>query len=171
MKRKHLLYWGFTFLLAIELCVLWINHKYGVTLIGNLLIDFIKVIIILIGLRIAIKEEANRLIYIPIFLCLLSALGGCGINLANPQFVFNSPNKTNALIIQESTTLYNGINRLYKKKYGIFKEELPNSPIGGYKPFSRGEYNIEWASDNEVTLFYEKKSKTTGKIIINLNKK
>lgn len=155
MKRKHVLYGVFITLVIIKLILFKISHEYGLSLITNYLTTIVTLIIVTIGLIIAKKEKLYFFIHILIFLYLGLNLWNIGSSLVSPQIVIYSPNKKNALIIEEYSSLRHGSSWLYEQKYYIFKKELPYSPLNGYKIFSSKSYKMNWLSEDEVIIRYQ----------------
>jgi len=155
MRRKHVLYGVFIALIIIKLVLLKISHEYGLSLITNYLTTIITLVIVTIGLIVAKKEKLYFFIHILIFLYLGLNLWNIGSSLVSPQIVIYSPNKKNALIIEEYSSLRHGNSWIYEQKYYIFKKELPCSPLNGYKIFSSKSYKMTWLSEDEVLIRYQ----------------
>lgn len=155
MKRKHVLYGVFITLIIVKLVLLKIDHEYGLSLITNYLTTIVTLIIVIIGLIVAKKENLYFFIHILIFLYLGLNLWNIYSSLASTQMVFYSPNKKNALIIEEQSSLRHGSSWIYEQKYYIFKKELPCSPLSGYKIFYNENYKMSWVSEDEVMILYK----------------
>lgn len=73
------------------------------------------------------------------------------------EYYFSSPQKTNTLVVREKSALISsGWAELYRLRYGIFLERLEGK-VGtddNYQPFSHGQYRLEWADENAVSIYY-----------------
>lgn len=75
------------------------------------------------------------------------------------EYSFESPNKSNTLIIREGAFLLGADITVYEKKYIFFMKELNDLPYmlstdDGYEPFKEGQYKVKWISENDVELEY-----------------
>ncbi|WP_291573821.1 hypothetical protein [Clostridium sp. UBA4548] len=155
MKRKHVLYGVFITLIIVKLVLLKIDHEYGLSLITNYLTTIVTLIIVIIGLIVAKKENLYFFIHILIFLYLGLNLWNIYSSLISTQMVFYSPDEKSALIIEERSSLLHGSSWIYEQKYYIFKKELPCSPLSGYKIFYNENYKMSWVSEDEVMILYK----------------
>lgn len=73
----------------------------------------------------------------------------------NKEYIFNSPNKENAIILDENTFLNTTHYNIYDRKFGLFKKDLHKS-IDTYKSrsFALNMYTINWQSENVVNIKY-----------------
>lgn len=75
------------------------------------------------------------------------------------EYSFESPNKSNTLIIREGAFLLGADITVYEKKFIIFRKEINDLPYllsteDGYEPFREGQYKVKWISENDVELEY-----------------
>lgn len=76
---------------------------------------------------------------------------------SNPKcFYFSSPKGDNTLIIEENSWSLGSWCDFYEEK-GLFFARDMNESIkmeNGYRPFSRGDYKIEWENGNKAKIIY-----------------
>lgn len=68
--------------------------------------------------------------------------------LSKNELYFSSPNNTNTLVIVESSSLLDGYNTIYEKKYLLFKKPVNWNRINGLNNFSSGFFIIEWIRED-----------------------
>lgn len=72
-------------------------------------------------------------------------------------FSFNSPEKTETLVVEENSFLLGGWCRFYKKTGGIFIKKLKPKieTDDGYLPFREKHYFIEWIGETTANVKYD----------------
>ncbi len=77
-------------------------------------------------------------------------------DIESEEFYFCKPHSKKVLVINENAFLFGSDIELYRLRYFIFKEDIPNICIStddGYRPFHSDEFSIEW-EDDTVTIRY-----------------
>lgn len=161
-NKKRMIIWGIVFL--IFLVQLYLEMNFGLRLIIlGFNSDFIRIGLVLtfIFIPLSFNWEGHNIlkklykvgsILISILIIFVSLFVFSG----SRYFYFDSPKKTNKLVVEESSFLLYGGSTFYEKKYGFFIRRIDNYIItdDGYRPFSDNEYNFKWLDENSAILEY-----------------
>jgi len=156
MNLRKLSYVIFVILVIIKF-ILWILEiKYDLYLIGSYTVILFNFIIIFMGFFCFKKQDLSikTLLYSIIIVFLIGNLYFLWGDLDSVELYFESPSKTNTLIIHEVTGFYDGYSDFYQRKYFIFKKKLPYKSIVGYKNFQFGNGNVEWITETDIQISY-----------------
>lgn len=144
--------------IAVKIILLILGAAFNLYLIGihtPYVINFIILISAMLYISKLIDKRIFKLIMIPILILLI--LINSFITyffFDNKEYIFYSPNKKNAIIVDENTFLLSTNYDFYKEKYGIFKEDLHKSISADIRSFDDNQYWLEWQSENVVNIRY-----------------
>lgn len=148
--------------IAVKIILLILGVILNLYLIGihtSNIINFIILISALLSiLDIKDKTESNIIqpIFIPIIIILMLINSVVTMFFFdNQEYIFNSPNSKNAIILDESTFLNTTNYDIYDKKFSVFKEDLHKSiNTDESRSFDINKYSIKWKNEDIVTIKY-----------------
>ncbi len=103
-----------------------------------------------------IERNAIALIFCPLIIILIIVnLITTLFSIDNQEYILSSPNKKNAIILDENTFLSTTYYNIYEQKDIIFKKSISSDiHTYNYLPFDNYDYSINWENDNTVTISY-----------------
>ena len=103
-----------------------------------------------------IERNAIALIFCPLIIILIIVnLITTLFSIDNQEYILSSPNKKNAIILDENTFLSTTYYSIYEQKDIIFKKSISSDiHTYNYLPFDNYDYSINWENDNTVTISY-----------------
>lgn len=159
---RHKLYiFLFVSTLVIRFLFLIFEKGFNLVILNSSILNAINIIIIICSFSF-IKRKKYK-IYIKyisyIFLIILFVLNCLNFLfiINDERFYFESPAKTNTLIVQEHSVLNSTWIDCYEKKYVIFKKKLSDSSMttdDAYRPFSNNDFDLKWINENAVIIKY-----------------
>lgn len=169
-------------LLKLILIVLTVTCDfYLIGILTTKILNFVILISALLILlyKIGTKSERTALTFITIPIITILILINSFITIffiENQEYIFNSPNNKNSIILDENTFLSTTYYQLYEKKAFIFKKKLPQYiSTDNQRPFydtnDHNNYSINWKSENKVIVSckYFHNIQHFDKITVNLN--
>ena len=153
-------------LLLFRIVTFMLNRQFDIYLmflgINQSIINSILYILIIISITVTFYQNLKKFSkYLLLFMasaCIVVILFVTSIiNSDKDYFYFESPNKSYTLIVEENAFLLSGWSNFYEKK-GIFfikniKKQITTDD--GYKPFSDGNYDVNWINENSVKINYD----------------
>lgn len=132
---------------------------YIVGMITTKIINFIILFSALFLLyKIKNKTERNTiiLVFYPIIIILIIINSFITIFcIDNQEYIFSSPNKKNAIILDENIFWNSTHYNIYQRKGFIFKKDLSKDiSTDDRQPFANNNYSISWEDENTVTISY-----------------
>ena len=118
-----------------------------IVLIGTLILNLNKT---KMWKRYVINSLAGICIVLLMFVFLL-------VHSDKDYFYFESPNKSNTLVVEEASFLLSGWCNLYERKAGIFIKKLEGQILtdDGFGPFSSNRYELTWIDNDTVEISYD----------------
>lgn len=133
--------------------ILNINQS-TIDLVINISLVIISMLILNHNVKKAIKYVINFITIISIGILIFRHLL---FDYENNYFYFEAPNKSQTLVIEESSFLLSGCSSFYEREGFIFIKDLKSSITtdDGYRPFSNNHYELKWLDNKSVELSYD----------------
>lgn len=144
--------------IAVKIILLILGAAFNLYLVGihtPYVINFVILISALLYISKIKDRRILKLIMVSILILLILINSFITYFLFdNEEYIFNSPNKKNAIIVDENTFILSTNYNFYEEKYGIFKKDLHKSISADIRFFNDNQYWIEWQSENVANIRY-----------------
>lgn len=136
--------------------LLFLEIRYSLHLKGTYSSILFNFVIIISGFIIFIDSNDWIKVFVYAFciIVMVVSLYWLSGNYDSRQSYFESPRKSNTLIINQNYVLNKNYTEFYKQKYLIFKKKIPRDAISGYTQLGLKDIEIEWINEGEVCVYH-----------------